>query len=72
MNDTVIELAAPSKLEKLKKIVKNRKVQVGATIVTTVVVTVLVLRSEVVGPRIYTLDEVTEVVNDVIADNATA
>ena len=59
MNDTV-EIKNPSMLNKLKKIASNRQFQIGAAVVTTAVVTVLVLRTDAVLPKAYTLEEITD------------
>lgn len=58
----------PSMKDRVKKVASNRKVQLGATIAVTAVVTTVLARSSLFETK-YTLDEVGEIVNDVLADN---
>lgn len=66
--ENVIEMPkASSWKDRVKKILANRKVQIGATIVITAVVSAVIARSEIFQPK-YTIDDVGEIVNDVIQD----
>ena len=71
MDTNVTELNTPSKLNKLKSIARNRKVQIGAVIAVTAVVSAVLARSEMFQTK-FALDEVLEIGTDVVVDNATA
>lgn len=68
MNENVIEMSKTSSWkDRVKKILANRKVQIGATIVVTAVVSAVIARSEMFQPR-FTVDQIGDMVDDVFKD----
>lgn len=71
MNDIVDITKTPSKLNKLKNIVRSRKVQLGAAVVVTAVVTAVLARSELFQSA-DSMEELQEMALEVLAENAKA